>query len=155
MIDEPYTTWDNPNLSPQSKSRSFNQKSTKNDQKWIFRFTFSSHDFKPTNPCQHSEPMGPMPNNKNHRIFHVNYERSAYIFNMRARLYPSKLESEYGLSINYPTKINNKPNTKATKISTSFSHEDLLLSTNLTWRQQYSKYGPHWGPCKTIKLNEF
>ena len=84
----------------------------------------------------------PCHNNKNHRIFHVSYERSAYIFNMRARLGPSKLESEYGLPVRYPTKINNKPDTKATKISTSFSHEDLPLSTNFTWRQQYSNTGP-------------
>ena len=70
----------------------------------------------------------PCHNNKNHRIFHVSYERSAYIFNMRARSGPSKLESEYGLSVNYPTKINNKPNTKLTEISTSFSHKATFIN---------------------------
>ena len=148
-------TWDNPNLSPQSKSRSFNQnrlKTIKNEYSDShFHHMILNQQILANTPNQ----WDPCHNNKNHRIFHVSYERSAYIFNMRARSGPSKLESEYGLSVNYPTKINNKPNTKATKISTSFSHEDLPLSTNFTWRQQYSKYGPHWGPYKTMKLGEF
>ena len=120
---------DNPNPSPYSESQPFNQKSTKNDQNEYSDSHFLNMILNQQILANTPNQWDPCHNNTNHRIFHASYERSAYIFNMRAGLGPSKLESEYGLSVNYPTKINNKPNTKATEISTSFSHEDIPLST--------------------------